>query len=214
MSISRPYRWLIITGLLLVVAMAALWRMQHRATRRAEARAALPVIREVGAFTVTNQNGQRIDASEMRGRPWAVDLIFTRCPGPCAALTGVMRAIQDRLPPASSARLMSLTSDPEFDTPEVLAEYAAKFGADSNRWHFVTSSREEVRRLATRQLLLVLEDKPEAERESPDDLFLHSTFIVLIDGQGRLRGAVHGLEPGAADEVLAGLAALESEAKE
>jgi protein SCO1/2 len=211
MNKSQAYRWLLVTGLLLVVATAVLWRMPRRAGAPDGGRADLPVIREVGAFTVTNQSWGRIEASQMRGRPWAVNLIFTRCPGPCAALTGVLRAIQDRLPPESAAGLMSVTSDPEFDTPDVLAAYAAKFGADTTRWQFVTASKEEIRRLATRQLLLVLEDKPEAERESPTDLFLHSTLIVLIDREGRLRGAVHGLEPGAADDVLAGLAALETE---
>ncbi len=171
----------------------------------------LPVIREVGAFSVTNQTGLGLASEALRGRPWAINLIFTRCPGPCAQLTRVMATVQRGLPEGSRAGLISVTSDPEFDSPAVLAAYAAKFGADPARWQFVTGTKPALRRLATEQLALVLQEKSEADRTSPDDLFLHSTLIVLMDGKGRLRAVVEGLEPGAADRVLDLLRRLEGE---
>lgn len=171
----------------------------------------LPVLRMVGDFAVTNQTGLPLNSSALRGRPWAVDLIFTRCPGPCADLTRVMAAVQRGLPSNSRAGLMSVSSDPEFDTPAVLAVYAGKFQADPARWQFVTGDKAELRRLATEQLALVLQDKAEPDRTTPDDLFLHSTLIVIMDGEGRLRAVVEGLEPGAAQRVLELLARLERE---
>jgi protein SCO1/2 len=104
-----------------------------------------------------------------------------------------------------------VTSDPEFDTPLVLGRYASKFGADTNRWQFVTGSRESIRNLATTQLKLVLAEKPEAERQGPDDLFLHSTLAVVVDGKGRLRAVVELLEAGGVETVLEALRALERE---
>jgi cytochrome oxidase Cu insertion factor (SCO1/SenC/PrrC family) len=178
---------------------------------RRDASTPLPVLREVGSFVVTNQSGAVVTAADLRGRPWAIDLIFTRCAGPCPQLTQVMRVVQESLPQDSRAGLMSITSDPEFDVPSVLREYAARVGADADRWQFVTGSRAEVRRLATEQLLLVLVEKSENQRVTPEDLFLHSTFIVVVDRAGRLRTAVEGLEPGAAGKVVDALRRLERE---
>lgn len=173
---------------------------------------ALPVLGEVGDFAVTNQAGLRLDAAALKGQVVVVDLIFTRCPGPCRQLTGVLRRIQDGLASSSApTKLVSITSDPEFDTPAVLAAYATRFGADPARWHFVTGAKPVIRDLATRQLKLVLVEKDAAERSSPEDLFLHSTLVVVLDRQGRLRAVVEGLEPGAADQVLAVVGQLERE---
>lgn len=206
---KQQLRWLCLTGAFLVV-LAGVLIAWERGTFRQQ-KEGPPVIREIGSLQVTNQAGTPVKLADLRGRPWAIDLIFTRCPGPCAQLTGVMKTVQERLPATSSAGLLSLTSDPEYDTPAVLKDYARRFGADTDRWQFVTGSPAEVRRLATEELLMVLQDKPTEEQTSPVDLFLHSTLIVILDGQGRMRSFVEGLEPGAADKIVEILRQLERE---
>lgn len=205
---------LISSGALLLVGMALLTLFGGRSTTQ-QARPSIvqpfPVLREIRDFSLTNQAGSNLLRTDLLGRPWAINLIFTRCPGPCAQLSGVMRSVQSGLPPGSQSRLLSLTSDPEHDVPRVLAAYSEKIGADGRLWQFGTGARLEIQRLATEDLMLVLVEKPEAERESPDDLFLHSTLIVLVDRRGRVRTVVEGLEPGAAGRVLDGLAQLELE---
>lgn len=171
----------------------------------------LPAIREIRDFALTNQAGTAFSRSNLLGGPWAVNLIFTRCPGPCTQLSGVMKSIQTKLPENSGVRLLSLTSDPEFDTTEVLGRYAEKVGAEGTRWQFVTGTRAAIQRLATEDLMLVLRENPADQRASPEDLFLHSTLIILVDRLGRVRSAVEGLEPGAAGRVLEILAELEKE---
>lgn len=205
---QRQFRWLLFSGAVLVGAMLVLRVVAPLVAVRGPA---LPVLGEVGSFAVTNAAGARWEAGDMSGRPWAVNLIFTRCPGPCAQLTGVMRSVQEKLPTESRAGLMSLTSDPDYDTPAILRAYGAKFDADPKRWEFATGSRDEIRRLATERLWLVLQDIPEEERQSPDDLFLHSTAIVVVDGKGRLRAVFEGLESGTADRVVQALRLLEAE---
>ncbi len=204
---NRELRWVIWSGAALLAAAGGLLAFRHAGPPSPPP---LSVIRTLGDFTVTNQSGITLNRSDLQGRPWAIDLIFTRCPGPCARLSGVMSSIQRRLPPDSRAGLLSVTSDPDYDTPAVLRSYGGKFGADTNRWQFVTGSTPMIRQLATHELLLVLQPKAEAERSSPDDLFLHSTRIVMVDPEGRLRASVDGLEPGAADRVLAVLRQLEA----
>ena len=92
-------------------------------------------------------------------------------------------------------RFVSLTADPEYDTPEVLKTYADRFGVDGNRWHFLTGPRTNINALATQQLLLAVQENPPEEREDPNDLYLHSTKWVLIDGSGQLRAIYEGTDP-------------------
>ncbi len=202
------WRFLIVSGAFLLAGLILLNLVRTSGGRSA---GRLPVLRQVGTFGVTNQAGLPVSDASLRGRPWAINLIFTRCPGPCLQLSGIMRKVQGALAPDARAGLLSITSDPEYDTPSVLAAYAAKVGADTNRWQFVTGATPDIRRLAVSDLLLVLVDKPEDQRSSPEDLFLHSTLIVVVDAQGRLRTAIEALLPGAAERVVDALRQLESE---
>jgi len=148
----------------------------------------LPVLGQIADFFLTNQLGQATTLQTLRGRVWLADIIFTRCPGPCARMTRQMASVQNALPKASGAQLVSLTTDPEFDSPEILSKYATRFGADSNRWHFLTGTKKEIGELAAQSLKLVAVEKAAELRENPDDLFIHATIFVLVDKQARLRG--------------------------
>ena len=124
-----------------------------------------------------------------------------------------MRQLQVGIQAGSlDASLVSLSTDPEFDTPEVLSQYARKFKADTASWHFLTGSKEEIIRMATEEWLLVLQEKDETQRDSPNDIFLHSTLTVLIDGLGRIRGSYELLEEGEVEAALMDLRQLHDEA--
>lgn len=148
----------------------------------------LPVYGQVAEFTLTNQDGRSISRADLRGSVWVADIIFTRCPGPCLKMTRQMSQLQAALPPRSQAKLVSLTTDAEFDTPPVLKTYAQRFGADFNRWMFLTGTPKQVASLAIDSLKLTAIAKKPEERQSPVDLFIHSTILVVVDKHGRLRG--------------------------
>jgi protein SCO1/2 len=99
-----------------------------------------------------------------------------------------MQELQTSLSPRSRTRLVSLTTDPDFDSPPVLVEYGRRFQADTNRWMFLTGTKAQLGGLAMGGLKLSAVGKSPAERESADDLFIHSTRFVIIDKRGRLRG--------------------------
>ena len=168
-------------ALLLTAAAAGFLRQRASATP-------LPVYGRVGSFTLTNQNGQAVTLADLQGHVWVADIIFTRCAGPCPAMTRQMRDLQNALPGSSSARLVSLTTDPDFDTPSVLKTYAERFGADAGRWFFLTGTKREIGSLAIDSLKLTAVEKTPEERKDPEDLFIHSTLLVLVDAQGQLRG--------------------------
>ena len=148
----------------------------------------LPVLAQIGQFTLTNQSGQIVTLSDLKGKVWVADIIFTRCAGPCPQMTRRMKVLQDALHAGSAAKLLTLTTDPDFDVPQVLQAYGKRFGADFARWTFLTGAKPEIAKLAIDGLKLgAVEKKPE-ERADPNDLFIHSTMFVVVDKQVRLRG--------------------------
>jgi|SRR5450759_811991 protein SCO1/2 len=174
---------LLLTLLALLLAYL-LTGLQSRASRSQHLR----VIGTVNDFTLTNQTGAASSLADLRGRVWIADIIFTRCPGPCLKMTRQMKELQDALPVAGKNKLVTLTTDPEFDTPPVLAKYAARFDADTNRWMFLTGTKKEIGALAAGGLKLSAVEVKPAERQSENDLFIHSTIFVVVDKQARLRG--------------------------
>ncbi len=175
-------------GLALVVVTVGLIFALARIESVAKRTQPLPVLSQISDFTLTNQAGQTVTLANLRGKVWVADIIFTRCAGPCPHMTRRMKSLQDALPAASTAKLVTLTTDPEFDTPPVIKTYGEKFGADFARWSFLTGSKSEIARLAIDGLKLTTVEKKAEERADPSDLFIHSTIFVLVDKQARLRG--------------------------
>lgn len=148
----------------------------------------LPLLGQVSTFTLTNQSAQTVTLQDLLGKVWVADIIFSRCAGPCPRMTRQMESLQAALPKDSKARLVTLTTDPVFDTPEVLNRYAARFQADAGRWWFLTGDKREIANLAVDGLKLTAIEKAPEERQSVEDLFIHSTIFVVVDKQARLRG--------------------------
>lgn len=161
----------------------------------------LPVYGTVPDFKLTNQFSQPVTLATLRGKVWVADIIFTRCPGPCLAMTGKMKAIQEALPEGTDLLLVSLTADPAFDTPDVLQEYSARLHVNSPRWQFLTGPKQAVYDLAMHGLKLAVQEN--ADKTSIEEQFIHSTRFVIVDRQGRLRGQPIDLEePEAVDKVV------------
>jgi len=149
----------------------------------------LPVIDHVADFTLTNQDGQVTTLADLTNHVWVADIIFTRCAGPCPIMTARMKSLQAVLPPASRAKLVTLTTDPDNDTPPVMRKYGEHFGADFNRWKFLTGTKAEIASLASGSLKLsAVPVKPQDQKDSAD-LFIHTTIFVVVDKHARLRAS-------------------------
>jgi len=201
-------------GLLIVILCVSyvLSRLEPRRPPVASSR----ILGQVADFTLTNQGGVAVSLADLHGRVWIADIIFTRCAGPCPRMTQQMRELQDALPPASQARLVTLTTDPDFDTPPVLRAYGERFGAKPERWIFLTGAKKEIAALAIDSLKLTAVEKKPEEREDPQDLFIHSTILVVVDKQGRLRDVFEttgdGVDPVLVrSQILASVKRLERE---
>ena len=97
-------------------------------------------------FALTDHDGEPRGLSELRGRAVVLDFIFTRCPGPCPILTSTHVTLQRQLPAelADRTHFVSVTLDPEYDTPERMRAYAEERGADLERWWFLTGEPDRI----------------------------------------------------------------------
>jgi cytochrome oxidase Cu insertion factor (SCO1/SenC/PrrC family) len=212
---ARRTGWLLWCGLALTAATLFLaFLLAFIKTR--PALKPLPIYGQAADFTLTNQDGRAISLGDLRGHVWVADVIFTRCAGPCLKMTQQMKELQEALPATSQARLVTLTTDPEFDTPPLLKARANQFRADPNRWLFLTGRKKQLMDLATGSLKLTAIENAPDKRESPADLFIHSTIFVVMDKQARLRGIFEttgdGVDPQQTQaEILAALRRLERE---
>jgi protein SCO1 len=209
---QRPSRttelaiWGLLTLTVLVIVAAFL-----RERMRKAASVPLPPLFTVRQFSLTNQSGRVVSTRDLAGSVWVADVFFTTCAGPCPRMSGFMAELQNAVDRASPVQFVSITTDPERDTPEVLSRYGKRFGADPARWHFLTGSKAQIQEAAVDALKFTALEKDPGQRESPTDLFIHSTLFVLVDKRGQVRGVFEVDEPGVRDRLLAAIRTLVAE---
>ena len=122
-----------------------------------------------------------------------------------------MKELQEAGKTHSALRLVSITTDPEYDQPEILAKYAHRFGADDSRWIFLTGEKSEIARIIAKELLLIAKENPEDKRQSELDLYTHGSLIVLVDAESRIRSFYESLSTNSPiPKILADLSKLGS----
>jgi protein SCO1 len=141
----------------------------------------LPTIGAAPDFALTSQDGKEVRLEDFRGKVVAVAFIYASCPDVCPLLTDKMARVQDELGAdfGSKVVFVSITVDPERDTPEVLKGYAAAFEADLAGWNFLTGSPAAVREVARRYGVAVA---PAADGQVD-----HTLLTTLIDRRGVMR---------------------------
>ena len=132
----------------------------------------------VPSFELFDQLGNTFTKDELLGDVWVVDFGFTTCAGPCPIMTAQFSELQDRFSDQEDFRLLSISVNPEYDTPEVLKRYGDDYGADHSRWTFLTGDREKIRSLAWEGFHVGKEEDP----------IFHSTYFILVDKEGKIRG--------------------------
>jgi protein SCO1/2/putative membrane protein len=160
----------------------------------------------VSQFSLVNQDGSNVTRDDLRGKVWIAAFVFTRCAGPCTQISGSMARLQKELAGENNVVLVSFTVDPDYDNPKVLKKYAQRFQADPDRWMFLTGGKKAVYDLIVKSFKLTAQETPEADRK-PGYEVTHDTRLVLVDGQGHIRGYFQGTE----DEDLQKLRAAAQE---
>jgi protein SCO1/2 len=144
----------------------------------------LPVLGEVADFTLYDTDGNPVSLVHLEGKIWVADFIFTTCSSICPVMTRHMAVLHDRYQDEERLRLVSISVNPEYDTPEVLAEFAERYQADPETWFFLTGPREDIQDLAVHSFKIGSVEEP----------VFHSGYFVLVDGNARIRAYYDGME--------------------
>jgi protein SCO1/2 len=167
---------------------------------------AMPPIGEIPSFRFTTQEGKVLTKEDLLGKIWVADFVFTRCTGPCPVMTSRMAELAKGLAKAKDVRLVSISVDPEHDTPTVLSEYAGRMLADPSKWIFLTGPKQEIDDFARKGMFQVLAYD---EKGVPT----HSTRFLVIDRNGWIRKTHHLDEPELVQKLLIDVGDLLRETK-
>lgn len=148
----------------------------------------LPPLGKISDFTLTNQDSKATTLADLTNHVWIADIIFSRCAGPCPRMTAQMKDFEDKLSADKNAKLVTLTTDPDFDSPEILKRYGERFGADFSRWTFLTGTKMQIGNLAANSLKLSAVPIDVKDQKNAADLFIHTTIFVIVDKHAQLRG--------------------------
>jgi protein SCO1 len=155
----------------------------------------LPQLGSVPFFSLTDQSGHSYGTSELQGKIWIADFVYTTCPGPCPMISSRMSETQKPLQD-TDVKLVSFSVDPVHDTPAVLQSYAEKLNAQPGRWSFLTGDKATIYRLSRDGFKL-----PAATAN--DGQPVHSTRVILVDRRGAIRGYYDATETDAITRLLA-----------
>jgi protein SCO1 len=141
----------------------------------------LPTIGAAPDFSLTSQDGAEVTLRSLRGKVVAVAFIYASCPDVCPMLTDKMARVQDELGADFGTKIafVSITVDPERDTPAVLKDYADAFDAKFAGWSFLTGAPAAIRDVAHRYGVAV--------RAAADGQVDHTLLTTLIDRRGTMR---------------------------
>jgi protein SCO1/2 len=158
----------------------------------------LNVLGQVNDFHLINSEGQSVSLKDLKGKVWVADFFFTTCGNICPMMTGHMSRLHNLFKPYADVKLVSFSVNPENDSPQALKAYANKFHADTNRWLFLTGTREEITKVAVESFKMGDIHEP----------IFHSSYFTLVDKEGKIRGYYDSTDPKNVDKVISNLKQL------
>jgi protein SCO1/2 len=168
----------------------------------------LPVIGRVGPFSLTNQFGMSVNESAFQGQVWVANVVFTRCPGQCHRLSKLMARLRSGIPSSAPVKFVTLTADPEFDSPAILMKYSERYGDSGGRWTLLTGNKTNLLDLAVKGLKFSVVENPNAESGESAEKYIHSSAFAIVDRRGDLRAMVQEEEPDAEGLIIQRVNAL------
>jgi len=155
----------------------------------------LAILGDAPSFELTTSTSAAFNSESLSGKVWVVNFFFSRCPHVCPKINQAIGTLYRENP---AVHFVSISIDPEHDTPEVLSKYADRFGATPDRWNFLTGPSDELKKVVENGFLFV----------SRGDQNLHTSQVVLVDKLGQIRGYYPGLEQDSMEQLAKDLQLL------
>jgi protein SCO1 len=173
----NPYVVAFVVGCITVTFMRPLLRYEPKPP---------PVLSQLPEFSLVDSAGKPFGSAELHGQVWIASFFFTRCPSVCPLLMSRMADLQKHYAEdgIDGIHLVSITVDPARDTPDVLRAAEPRYGVDPARWTLLTGPPDRVRELAVSGFHVPgFDGAAMADGDIP-----HTTKVVLVDTQNRIRG--------------------------
>lgn len=160
------------------------------------------VYNHIPAWSLIDQNGRTATNELVNGKIYVADFFFTRCGTICPKLSSQLSRVQRIFKGNDAVRFVSFSVDPEHDKPVKLAEYARRYEAIPNKWYFLTGPKTDIYRLAMKGFFLPAVDAGIMNNRTPDETFVHSEKLVLVDKDGIVRGFYDGTDKEAVERMI------------
>ncbi|MCQ6560229.1 SCO family protein [Paenibacillus mendelii] len=153
---------------------------------------------QVDPLDAVNQNGDPVSLSDLKGKVWIANFVFTYCATVCPTMTANMSMLQERLKSAGvEAELVSFSVDPERDDPEALKTYLTKFDADFSNWQVLTGYEfDEIKTFVLNSFKSVL------VKDTSSDQVIHGTSFFLVDPSGTVVAKYDGMQDTPYDKII------------
>ena len=159
----------------------------------------------IGNFSFTNQYGETVSQKTTEGKIYIADFFFATCQNICPAMSSQLIRVQDAIKKDKDILIISHTVNPLHDTVEVLMDYAGKYKAMKDKWHFLTGNKKDINALAEKSYLVSAQD------DGTPEGFVHSEKFLLIDKQRRIRGVYDGTDSLQVDLLIKDITTLKKE---
>ena len=188
----NPYLWAVLAGLIFIPAIRPLLRFEPDPPQ---------VIGQLPPYTLTDTTGASFGSADLADGVYVANFIFTRCVSICPRLTLAMSHLAQRYDEAeiSGVHLVSISVDPDYDTPERLREYGEVYGVDPARWTLLTGPIDRIHELVQGGFKTALGDLEPLGENLVE--IAHTGKFVLVDGNGGIRGYYDSDEMGL-DEIF------------
>lgn len=205
LTIVRRLPWGVVAVACIAVGAIFIWHWQGRAISEAKSELPLEGLKDYGAvpnFTFTERSDRKVILADLKGKVWVAQFFYTHCTDICLLTVPQMGLLHLEYlsdPDFRAAvRFVSITVDPERDTPAVLSKYAEHFSADPDLWLFLAGDKAATVRLAQQGFKLGIGEEanpPEVAKKTGEqkELF-HSNRLILIDRKAQIRGYYSGIE--------------------
>ena len=144
----------------------------------------LPKIGSIPQFEFIDSDGNTVTLDNLKGKVWVADFIFTTCTMACPMMTGNMNLVHKKFKKNDDVRLVSISVYPEYDTPDVLKEYASQYDADTEKWLFLTGDESSVKNII----------KDGFKIGDFEEIIFHSEKFALVDKNGTIRAYYNGMK--------------------
>ena len=159
------------------------------------------IYNHIPPFSLIDQDGKVINQSVVKNKIYVASFFFTRCGTVCPRISSQLSRVQDIFRANPAIILLSHSVDPEHDRPAQLKAYAHKYEAIAGKWYFLTGSKAEIYDLAMHGYYLPTVDAGVKEGK-PDETFIHSEKLVLVDKEGIVRGFYDGTKKEDVDRLV------------